>query len=47
MASENVINAFNDAGVPVSYRNAADFQALLDQDYKDMSEIVPMLEGDE
>lgn len=44
MKSETVIKAFNDAGFPVAYKSAADFQKLLDDDYANMSAIYYLLE---
>lgn len=44
MQSESVVKGFEDAGFPVSYLNAADFQKMLDDDYKNMSEIYHLLE---
>lgn len=44
MSSESVIKAFNDGGFPISYKNAADFQAMLDQDYANMEAIYYLLD---
>lgn len=44
MSSETVVKSFEDAGFPVAYLSAADFQKMLDDDYQKMSEIYYLLE---
>ena len=44
MAAPSVIKAFEDGGFPVSYLPAAEFQKMLDDDYKNMKEITKLLE---
>ena len=44
MKTDSVIQAFEDSGFPVSYLNAADFQTMLDNDYKSMEAIYYLLE---
>ena len=44
MESEAVIKAFNDSGFPIMYLNAADYQKMLDDDYKNMSAIYYLLD---
>ncbi|MBR6028963.1 MAG: tripartite tricarboxylate transporter substrate binding protein [Clostridia bacterium] len=44
MESEAVIKAFNDSGFPIMYLNAADYQKMLDEDYKNMEAIYYLLD---
>lgn len=44
MSTESVKKGFEDAGFPVSYLNAADFQTMLNDDYKNMEAIYYLLE---
>ena len=44
MSVDSVIQAFTDSGFPISYLPAADFQAMLEQDYKNMESIYHLLE---
>lgn len=44
MEDPDVQAAFDNAGFPVAYLNAADFQAMLDQDYVNMESIYHLLE---
>ena len=44
MESENVIKAFNDSGFPIMYLPAAEYQKMLEDDYKNMSAIYYLLE---
>lgn len=36
MSTDSVVQAFNDAGFPVAYLNAGEFQTMLNDDYKNM-----------
>lgn len=44
MATDSVIQAFTDSGFPVAYLPAAEFQTMLDNDYKNMEAIYHLLE---
>ncbi len=44
MESEAVVKAFNDSGFPIMYLNAADYQIMLDNDYKSMEAIYYLLD---
>jgi tripartite-type tricarboxylate transporter receptor subunit TctC len=45
LASDEVIEQFANSGLPISYLNAADFQALLTKDYEDMSQIQDLIQA--
>ena len=44
MEDPDVLAAFDNAGFPAAYLSAADFQAMLDQDYQNMESIYHLLE---
>lgn len=44
MATDSVVQAFTDSGFPVAYLPAADFQTMMDNDYKNMEAIYHLLE---
>ena len=44
MSSDTVIQAFNDAGFPISYLSAADYQTMLDNDYANMEAIYYLIQ---
>lgn len=44
MSTDSVIQAFTDSGFPVSYLPAAEFQTMMENDYKNLSAIYHLLE---